>query len=192
DGDQDGKVTKSELSEAVARIAQQLDAEFDQARVGRGGRPPQGPPPPPPNSGDDGATDSASAAADLNGDGTVTSAEEAVYAAMQAERSNESASGERVSGASFERRAPPSFTKEQLTEQLASVDASDTRRTAALTKLIENFDTADANGDGSLSGREGRTYLRSEREAAMLNKVLESLKSYFENETDTSTVNITA
>jgi len=51
DGDSDGKVTKSELTDAMTKLSDQLNAQFDAARVGRGGPPPEGPPP----SGEDGA-----------------------------------------------------------------------------------------------------------------------------------------
>jgi hypothetical protein len=46
DGDSDGKVTKSELTEAMTKLSDQLNAQFDASRVGRGGPPPDGPPPP--------------------------------------------------------------------------------------------------------------------------------------------------
>lgn len=45
DGDSDGKVTKSELTEAMTKLSDQLNAQFDASRVGRGGPPPDGPPP---------------------------------------------------------------------------------------------------------------------------------------------------
>ena len=43
DGDSDGKVTKSELSEAMTRLSDQLNAQFDASRV-QGGMPPGAPP----------------------------------------------------------------------------------------------------------------------------------------------------
>jgi hypothetical protein len=50
DGDSDGKVTKSELTEAMTRLSDQLNAQLSESqmsasRVGRGGPPPEGPPP---------------------------------------------------------------------------------------------------------------------------------------------------
>jgi hypothetical protein len=98
DGDSDGKVTKSELSEAMTKVSDQLNAQFDAARV-QGGMPP-GPPPGGKSSGaasassgadagSDGTASSTSstsstsadyvAAADTDGDGTVSDAEQAAY-----------------------------------------------------------------------------------------------------------------
>lgn len=91
DTDGNGKVTKSELSAAVEKVGSQLDAQMDQSRVanatggakagegagrhgGGGGAPPA----------KSGSSDTATAtkyvaAADTNGDGTVSSDEEAAY-----------------------------------------------------------------------------------------------------------------
>jgi hypothetical protein len=88
DSDGNGKVTKSELSAAVEKVGNQLDAQLDQSRVqnatgaakggeragGHGGGAP------PAKSGSD--TETATkyvAAADTNGDGTVSADEEAAY-----------------------------------------------------------------------------------------------------------------
>jgi hypothetical protein len=106
DGDSDGKVTKSELTDAMTRLSDQLNAQLGESqmsasRVGRGGPPPEGPPPEgAPPAGQDGsgvdgsgdstggasATDGTSsssadyiAAADTDGDGTVSDAEQAAY-----------------------------------------------------------------------------------------------------------------
>ena len=73
-GDSDGKVSKSELSEAVDKLSGQLNAQFDASRVaggaGGGGRAAASP-----------ETDSATyvAAADTDGDGTVSETEQAEY-----------------------------------------------------------------------------------------------------------------
>ncbi|MCS0630659.1 EF-hand domain-containing protein [Telluria mixta] len=52
DGDSDGKVTKSELTDAMTKLSDQLNAQFDAARVNGGGMRPDGPPPGPPPSED--------------------------------------------------------------------------------------------------------------------------------------------
>lgn len=92
DGDQDGKITKSELTDAMTKLSDQLNAQFDAARVGRGGggggQAPAGPPPGG-QGGSTGATDASSsssssssdyiAAADTDGNGTVSEAEKAAY-----------------------------------------------------------------------------------------------------------------
>jgi hypothetical protein len=92
DSDGNGKVTKSELSAAVEKVGSQLDAQMDQSRVqnatggakageragGHGG----GGGAPPAKSGSGSDTETATkyvAAADTNGDGTVSADEEAAY-----------------------------------------------------------------------------------------------------------------
>jgi hypothetical protein len=87
DGDSDGKVTKSELTDAMTRVADQLNAQFDAGRVG-GGMPPGGPRGGG-GAGEAGGADSTEgtssssadyvAAADTDGDGTVSEAEQAAY-----------------------------------------------------------------------------------------------------------------
>jgi Ca2+-binding EF-hand superfamily protein len=104
DGDSDGKVTKSELTEAMSKLSDQLNAQFDASRVGRGGGD---------GDGGGGSTDATSgtsgasgtdstsadyiAAADTDGDGTVSDAEQAAYekkvASGQADSGNSSSSG---------------------------------------------------------------------------------------------------
>jgi hypothetical protein len=86
DGDSDGKVSKSELTDAMTRLSDKLNAQFDASRV-QGGTPPQGGMQGaggPRGGGGAGATESADstdyvAAADTDGDGTVSDAEQAAY-----------------------------------------------------------------------------------------------------------------
>ena len=89
DGDSDGKVSKSELTDAMTRLSDQLNAQFDASRV-QGGTPPQGGMQGaggPRGGGGAGATESTEstdstdyvAAADTDGDGTVSDAEQAAY-----------------------------------------------------------------------------------------------------------------
>jgi hypothetical protein len=57
DGDGDGKVTKSELTDAMTKLSDQLNAQFDASRANGGGMRPDGPPPgPPPGGAGNGAT----------------------------------------------------------------------------------------------------------------------------------------
>jgi len=87
DGDSDGKVTKSELTDAMTKLSDQLNAQFDASRVGRGGPPPGGGGGRVGGSEDEDTstegTGSTStdyvAAADTDGDGTVSDAEQAAY-----------------------------------------------------------------------------------------------------------------
>jgi hypothetical protein len=96
DGDGDGKVTKSELTDAMTKLSDQLNAQFDASRVnGGGGMRPDGPPPGPPPGGASGAdsadatssTGSTTEPADSNGDGTVSAQEQAAYDTKQASES---------------------------------------------------------------------------------------------------------
>ena len=193
DSNKDGKVTKSELSSAIAKVADELNAQYDQARVARGGRggpPPPGADGPPPGGAAEGAsaasatsTSPYNAAADTNGDGTVSADEAAAYAKLLA------------SGAASS--ADTGLTKDQLTEQLKTAGSGDSRRAGALTKLIDNFDKADANGDGKLARDESHAYLESTRPsragesdnnpANALAKALQLLKAYVDGEQSAST-----
>jgi hypothetical protein len=125
DGDSDGKVTKSELTDAMTRLADQLNAQFDASRVNGGtdaAAAAGGMTPPPPDgmggmhgprgggASEDGtsstdSTDGTSstsadyvAAADTDGDGTVSEAEQAAYdkkvASGQADDGSDTASAE--------------------------------------------------------------------------------------------------
>jgi hypothetical protein len=121
DGDSDGKVTKSELTEAVSKLSDQLNAQFDASRVGTsamGGMGGAGGPRGPHgggraggdgDGGDSSPADSTSgasgtnststdyiAAADTDGDGTVSDAEQAAYEKKVA--SSQDGSGNASSG----------------------------------------------------------------------------------------------
>jgi hypothetical protein len=111
DGDSDGKVTKSELTEAMTKLSDQLHAQFDAARVGGAGGP--GGAGGAHGGGEDSSTDGTSstssdyiAAADTDGDGTVSDAEQAAYekklASEQADSgsssSSDSSSGDAAGG----------------------------------------------------------------------------------------------
>jgi hypothetical protein len=98
DGDSDGKITKSELTDAMTKLSDQLNAQFDASRVGRGGPHGAHGPHGGGHAGGDGDGDGSStssgtgsastastastdyiAAADTDGDGTVSDAEQAAY-----------------------------------------------------------------------------------------------------------------
>jgi Ca2+-binding EF-hand superfamily protein len=115
DGDSDGKVTQDELSTSIKKLADELDSQFDQARMA-GAMPP---PPPPPSD----ATSAASG----------------------------SDSG---------------FSKDELSAQLAEIGSSDSARSTLISKVVENFDQADANGDGRGSMQEAMAYASSSETSA--------------------------
>lgn len=86
---------------------------------------------------------------DLNGDG-VSFEELQTYA-----KTNKS---------SFQ--GPPSLTKDQLTEMRDKISSSDSERAGDLDKLIQNFSSADSDGDGSIGGDEFKTYAEANGFAA--------------------------
>lgn len=74
DGDGDGKVTRSELTDAMTKLSDQLNAQFDASRVNGGGT--------------SSSTTSTTEPADTNGDGTVSAQEQAAYETKQASESD--------------------------------------------------------------------------------------------------------
>lgn len=57
------------------------------------------------------------------------------------------------------------FTKEELSSQLESAESSDTERNSLLTKIVENFEAADSDGDGKVSFSEAMAYDESTKAA---------------------------
>jgi Ca2+-binding EF-hand superfamily protein len=163
DGDQDGKVSKSELSDALGKVSDQLYSQLNQSRVGL-------PPPPPPDPSP--PRDVGIDPADANADGKVSEDEAAEYAAQHPSAPTTAGSA--------------GVSKSQLSEQSDALPATDVRRQAALNKLVDNFEQADANADGKLSRSEGRDYLKANRPDggrqdsgfAAFARALQSLKSY--------------
>lgn len=179
DSDKDGKVTKSELTTALDRVSDQLRSQLNQSRAARAGdAPPPPPPPPPPTDGTTGATDPA----DTDADGAVSEAEAAAYAAAQAGGTTTTATST---------SSAKGLTLEQLTEQRDALPAGDTRRQAALGKLVDNFSAADADGDGKLTRNEGRDYLKANRPEGgrqdsgfdAFARALQALRAYADNDT---------
>ena len=180
DTNKDGKITKSELSDAVSKVADQLNAQYDQSRVANGAQPAAGGgghvndgdghgrvgakgavgggggAPASTGSSTSGSTSSTSststyiAAADTNGDGTVSADEAAAYAKLQA-------SGAATSGS----QSADGLTKDQLTSELQAAGSSGGKHAAVLSKLVDNFDKADTNGDGKVTQDEAKSYLKS-------------------------------
>ncbi|NEX60024.1 EF-hand domain-containing protein [Noviherbaspirillum galbum] len=137
DGDTDGKVTQSELTKALTKVAEQLDGQFNQSRMERGMHGMHGgghggpgglqgmPPPPPPSS---------SSSSSSSSDGT-----NAVDAA--------------------------GFTKDELSAQLQETGSSDSRRSKLLNSLVNNFDKADTDGDGKISAKEAHSFAHAQKHA---------------------------
>ncbi len=176
DNNGDGKVTKEEMSATLQKIAAELDGPFPKMRMqgGQGGTPP----PPPQDGGEASSTNSSNQAsdpADANGDGTVSESELLAYEQLQA------ASGTKTSSSSstaitdaqlmqmLSGKMPPQegghddqgFTKDQLTSMSKELSSTDSNRSKVMSDIAGNFDAADTNGDGKVSGSEARTFEES-------------------------------
>jgi Ca2+-binding EF-hand superfamily protein len=190
DTDKNGQVTKSELSSAIEKLAGQLNAQLDQSRVDKSGGAPHGGPPhggagpggAAPAAASDDTTQQYNAAADTDSNGTVSAEEAAAYAKL-------------IGGGGDTTKASGGVSKEELTKQLdsAGTGAVDSRRQQALSRLVDNFDKADSNGDGKLTRKESHDFLKANRPAAQtqpddanraLAKALQQLKAYVDSGND--------
>jgi hypothetical protein len=100
DGDSDGKITQSELSAAVSKVADELNAQFDSSRVEKSqatGAPPAGGAAPV-GASSTGSDNKYVQAADTDTDGTVSDAEAAAYKKLMAAQA-EGTSGSNIDGA---------------------------------------------------------------------------------------------
>lgn len=172
DSDGNGKVTQEEMSATIQKIASELDGQSPRMRM-------QGDmPPPPPPGGAQGAQKSSSSdssnssqdidLADANEDGTVSAKEAQAYAASQASSDTSSTSSadaqlmQMLAGG----MPPPQeggqgdqgFTKDQLTSMSKDLSSTDSERSKVMSDVAANFDAADINGDGKVSGSEARTF----------------------------------
>jgi hypothetical protein len=151
DSDGDGKITQSELSTAVSKVADQLNAQFDSSRVDKSqaGTPPDGPPPAPPagatsTTGAD-TTDSADStdtnkyvqAADTDANGKVSDDEAAAYKklmAAQAEKSGH-AHGHHGGGGKAGSADSSDSSSDSSTSSTSSTSTSDMDLSRALDML---------------------------------------------------------
>ncbi|MEO7494876.1 MAG: EF-hand domain-containing protein [Massilia sp.] len=187
DTDQNGQISKSELSSAIEKVAGELNAQLDQTRVAKGSHAHAGGPPPggapggaaPAAKSDDDTSSSYNAAADTDGDGSVSVAEAAAYAKAQASGATAAATS-RSEG----------VTKDQLVDLRDQGGATDRAHQQQLTRLIDNFDKADADGDGTLTRKEGQDFMKNQPKAAgnqgdidhrALSKALQLLKAYVDS-----------
>jgi len=176
DGDSDGKVTKSELSEAVSKLSDQLNAQFDAARV-QGGMPP-GPPP-------GGAPSDGSASA--SDDGGVSAAGTA--GGMPPAGGMQGAGGPRGGGGAGGAGGTESTDSTDSTTSTDYVAAADTdgdgtvsdAEQAAYDKKVASGEI-DKNGNSTDSGASGGTeQARRKDPARELAHALHMLKAYADN-----------
>ncbi len=95
------------------------------------------------------------------------------------------------------------FTKDELTSQLESADSSDSQRTALISKVVQNFEAADADGDGKVSFQEAMAYDQSTQtatasdaasgadraassEAQVMMKILQLMHAYRNDDSNTA------
>lgn len=186
DSDGDGKVTKAEMSATLAKIASELDGAFPRMRLqdGQNSQSNQGEMPPPPPQGANQAsqgsssTDSSSSSqsndpADTNGDGTVSAKEALAYAEKQLSSNTDSSSTTNSDTQLMQMLGgmppPPQnggqddqgFTKDQLTSMSKELSSTDSQRSQIMSDVASNFDAADSNGDGKVSGSEARAFEES-------------------------------
>ena len=99
---------------------------------------------------------------DSDGDGKVTEDEMASGFQKLADALDSQFEQSRMQGA----MPPPpqndtGFTKDELTEQLSEIGSSDSGRASFISNVVENFDEADANGDGKVTFQEAMAYNES-------------------------------
>lgn len=141
DGDSNGKVTESEFSSSMQKLADALESQAFGSRMSGAM------PPPPPPEGDDAG-----------------------------------------------------FTQEELSSQLTEIGSSDSQRSELISKVVENFEAADANGDGKVSASEAMAYDRENRantsagsssdsttarvtsEGALMHRLMELMRAYGNDE----------
>jgi len=173
DSDSDGKITESEFSSALEALNSQYDASRMQGAMM---------PPPPPPADDEGFTeeeltsqleeigdtDSARStlissilenfdAADTDGDGKVNGAEAMTYA----EANGISTTPSSAAATSTTPSSAAGFTAEELTAQLEEIGNTDSARSTLISSILENFDEADANQDGTVSNAEAMAYAKT-------------------------------
>ena len=58
------------------------------------------------------------------------------------------------------------FTKDQLTSMAKDIGASDSKRSELMSKIADNFDKADTNGDGKVNGSEAMAFDKASQTAS--------------------------
>lgn len=58
------------------------------------------------------------------------------------------------------------FTRDELSSQLSEIGSTDSERSEFISKIVSNFDKADANGDGKVSMQEAMAYDQSSQSSS--------------------------
>ena len=107
---------------------------------------------------------------DGDGNGKVTESEFSSGVQKLAEALDSQAFGSRMGAAGGMPPPPPppgggeddaGFTKDELQSQLKEIGSTDGKRASLISSVVENFDKADANGDGKVSASEAMAYEQS-------------------------------
>ena len=118
-------------------------------------------------SSDGSSVDDVFAALDSNSDGKVTESEfSAVLSKLQEQLDSQRMQGHGGPQGMGGKPPPPpaddaGFTKDELTQQLSEADSTDSARSSLITKIVDNFEAADSNGDGKVSFQEAMAYDKS-------------------------------
>jgi Ca2+-binding EF-hand superfamily protein len=176
DSDGDGKVTEDEFTTVLSKLAESLESQYNQSRM-EGAMPP---PPPPVEAEDDagfteeeltsqleeiGSTDSARSslissiledfdAADTDSDGKVSGSEAMAYAEANGISTSTSTGATATT-------STDGFTVDELTSQLEEIGSTDPVRASLISSIVQNFDAADTNEDGTVSTTEAMAYAQS-------------------------------
>ena len=128
-------------------------------------------------------------ALDGDSDGQLTESEFSSSIQKLADALDSQAFSSRMGGAHGAGGMPPppppeddaGFTKDELNSQLSEIDSTDSERSDLISKIVSNFDKADANGDGKVSMQEAMAYDQSSQS-----------RSTSSSTTDTSTASTTS
>jgi len=106
-------------------------------------------------------------ALDSNSDGKVTESEfSSVLSKLQEQLDSQRMQGHGGPHGMGGKPPPPpaddaGFTKDELTQQLSEADSTDSTSSSLLSKIVDNFEAADSNGDGKVSFQEAMAYDQS-------------------------------
>jgi len=170
DSDSDGKLTKTEMTDGMTKLAQELNNQFNQSRLTNGTNSLEN------TSGytkDEltslidqvGDSDSKRTSlmssivsnfdkADTDGNGKVSNEEAMAYdKTLQANAT--------TTGSTDTTTSNTGYTKDELSALIEELGDTDSKRTSLMSSIVSNFDKADTDGDGKVSNAEAMAYDQS-------------------------------